>query len=274
MSKDQLFLAFQEAFSDYEIQLNQKELFRMLKRRGYRSGLSYGAFINDRLVSFTLNGIGTYHGHRTAYDTGTGTLPEYRGNGIAGAVFKHAEEQLKAAWIQQYLLEVLQHNAPAVKLYKKLGFEISRSFNYFHQDVRKVSAKTVNHELLEKVKPMPLSAFEDGIFGDFSASWQNHVTAVKRSPEDFVAFGFEEDGQKLGMLIFDPTTGDITQIMVHHEHRRRGIGTAMIHKSLEINSHPSIKLINSDSRDQGLTKFMESLNIPLQGKQYEMIKQF
>jgi ribosomal protein S18 acetylase RimI-like enzyme len=81
--------------------------------------LSFGAFKNEDLLAFTFNGIGEYHGIKTAYDTGTGTLKEYRGQGLAKCIFQHSLPFLEEAGIRQYLLEVLQHNEGAVALYKK-----------------------------------------------------------------------------------------------------------------------------------------------------------
>jgi ribosomal protein S18 acetylase RimI-like enzyme len=272
LDRDRLFTAFREAFADYEMQLNRKELFRMLKRRGYTPELSYGAFDQDHLVSFTLNGIGLFQGRRTSYDTGTGTHPDYRGRGLAGAVFRHAEKELKASGIRQYLLEVLQHNSTAVKLYKKLGFEITRSFNYFHQDAKLVRIHSGKAEAKNQIRSIPIKTLEDVESGEFPSSWQNSIPAIQRSPEDFSLFGSFHQDRLTGFLVTDPQTGDLTQILVFPEYRRQGIGTALVEKALQINRHRSLKLINSDTRDTGLTKFMESLNIPLQGKQYEMIK--
>lgn len=109
-SFDELFEAFRQAFADYELQLDKAELCAMLKRRGFDQVLSFAAFDGDKIVSFTCNGIGDYNGTPTAYDTGTGTLKEYRGRGLATQVFQHSIPYLKEAGIRAYLLEVLQHS--------------------------------------------------------------------------------------------------------------------------------------------------------------------
>lgn len=57
-SFNQLFAAFSEAFNDYEIQISRAELEVMLSRRGFDQKLSFGTFEDDKLVSFTFNGIG------------------------------------------------------------------------------------------------------------------------------------------------------------------------------------------------------------------------
>ncbi|WP_300703922.1 hypothetical protein [Bacteroides sp.] len=66
---DVLFTAFEQAFAEYEVQQDKVQLQRMLKRRGFNPNLSFAAFEGDKIVAFTLNGIGNYYGVRTAYDT-------------------------------------------------------------------------------------------------------------------------------------------------------------------------------------------------------------
>lgn len=84
-----IFHGFKKAFADYEIHFEKEEVRSMLKRRGYNPQLSFAAFDNDEIVAFTLNGTGTFNGVLTAYDTGTGTIKQYRGQSIAGKIFTH-----------------------------------------------------------------------------------------------------------------------------------------------------------------------------------------
>ena len=111
-----IFAAFSNAFADYDIQLNADELKTMWKRRGFNSDLSFAAFEGENIVAFTLNGIGCFNGIKMAYDTGTGTLKEYRGQGLATKIFEYSIPFLKEANINHYLLEVLQHNTKAVSV--------------------------------------------------------------------------------------------------------------------------------------------------------------
>lgn len=94
---EKIFLAFSKAFEDYEIQLNANELKAMWKRRGYDPNLSFAAFEDGNIVSFTLNGIGFFNGKKMAYDTGTGTLKEYRGQGLSTKIFDYSIPNLKKA---------------------------------------------------------------------------------------------------------------------------------------------------------------------------------
>lgn len=110
----------------------------MLKRLGFDAEASFGAFDGNKTISFTCNGIGDFYGTSTAYDTGTGTLKDYRGKGWATEIFKYSIPHLEALELKEYLLEVLQHNIGAVSVYRKLGFEITREFYYFKKENERI----------------------------------------------------------------------------------------------------------------------------------------
>ena len=269
-----LFLAFSEAFKDYEMQLNKDELQLMLNRRGFVPDLSFGAFDNDKLIAFTLNGLGLLNGHRTAYDTGTATIEEYRGQGLATQIFKHSIPYLKEANVSQYVLEVLQHNTKAVSVYKKLGFIVSREFNYFVQKNGNISFKLPQINPIYTIKQTNLSEKELMIkFWDFIPSWQNSFDAINRKPEDFIIIGAYKDQKLIAYGIIEPNSGDISQIAVDKEYRRKGIASVLLKEMLKLNQFSSVKVVNTDINCGSITGFLQSIAIPLKGKQFEMIKQ-
>lgn len=274
ISYDVLFEAFNEAFNDYELQLSKKELLTMLNRRGFVPDLSFGTFDGEKLVAFTFNGIGKYNGVNTAYDTGTGTLKDYRGKGLATAIFEHSIPFLKEAGVTQYLLEVLQHNTKAVSVYKNLGFNVSREFNYFVSKKNGLIQDTKDLNNICQVRPIDLSYNNRMIdFWDFMPSWQNSFEAISRKKEDFIIVGAFINQQFTGYCIFEPRSGDITQIAVNKEFRRNGIATALLNMALLSISHDSVKVINTDIECESITAFLQSKSIQLKGMQFEMIKQ-
>lgn len=270
---DELFEAFGQAFARYEIQLDKDEHRAMLRRRGFDPRLSFAAFDKGRIVSFTCNGIGDFYGTPTAYDTGTGTLEEYRGQGLATQVFEYSIPWLKEAGIREYLLEVLQHNTGAVSVYRKIGFETTREFYYFRQENDRI-------DLREKSVGIPCTLQNidmdkhPGIsrFWDFRPSWQNSLESIGRSPEGFVSLGVFAEGELVGYGVFEPASGDVTQIAVDKPHRRKGIGTLLFRKMIEMNKIGATKIINSDIECESITGFLRSKNIEPSGKQFEMIK--
>lgn len=268
-----LFKAFSRAFADYEVQINELQLQTMLTRRGYLPKLSFGAFDGDELVAFTLNGIGLFGGIPTAYDTGTGTLATYRGQGLVTKIFEHSIPYLCETGIRQYLLEVLQHNTKAVSIYRNLGFEVSREFNYFMQANEKVNGVMIKPPHSCSIQEVDVAACQSALgFCDFHPSWQNSFESIGRAADDFLCFGAFVENRLMGYCIFEPTSGDVTQLVVAPTHRRKGIGTALLQEALSRNKYAMVKVINADTARTGMTAFLKARNIELKGQQFEMIK--
>ncbi len=272
-SFDELFEAFRQAFADYEIQLNKDEHLAMLKRRGFDPKLSFAAYDGDKIVSFTCNGIGNFYGTPTAYDTGTGTLKEYRGKGLATQVFEHSIPYLKEAGIEEYLLEVLQHNTGAVSVYKKIGFGVTREFYYFRTKPDQIENVTKKLDFPYEIQSIDINKYSEiPDFWDFKSSWQNSIESINRAPAGFISLGVFTEGELIGYGVFEPVSGDITQIAVDKRYRHKGIGSLVFQKILEVNKLNSIKIVNTDVDCDSLTAFLRSKNIKPTGKQYEMVK--
>ncbi|MCK9304161.1 MAG: GNAT family N-acetyltransferase [Bacteroidales bacterium] len=278
---DLIYKAFNLAFADYEVKQDKKQLLKMLRRRGFDPDLSFAAFDNNQIIAFTLNGIGSYNGIQTAYDTGTGTLKDYRGKGLASEVFKYSIPYLKKKGIEQYLLEVLQHNTKAVSVYKNLGFKVTREFNYFVQKKEDIGIIKEKGDQVFKEKRDPgylirqidiervESAFD---YWDFCPSWQNGFESIKRASGDFIVLGAFYGSTLAGYCVFEPESGDLTQIAVDPEHRREGIASRLLNEAVKTNRSDVIKIINTDISCDSMNGFVESKGIQLKGKQFEMVK--
>lgn len=265
--------AFNEAFCKYEIQISKKELSLMLKRRGFVPELSFGAFDGERLVSFTLNGIGLYNGFLTAYDTGTGTLEEHRGKGLASEVFNYSLPFLKKAGVTQYLLEVLQHNTTAISVYKNQGFITTREFGYYRIRQSEIRLRDCNYSPWFGFQEISLDrVISCATFQDFLPSWQNSLESIARSQEGFKFLGASDNDKLIGYCILEPKSGDITQIAVDKRYRRQGVGTSLLSHALQLNENECVKVVNTDVKCASISGFLESNSISLSGKQYEMIK--
>lgn len=84
--------------------------------------------------------------------------------------------------------------------------------------------------------------------------------------------GVFSESELVGYGVFEPASGDVTQIAVDKQFRRRGIGSLLFLKMLESNQHNSIKIINTDIECNSITAFLKSKNIEPAGKQFEMKK--
>ncbi len=271
---DTIFEAFNQAFENYEVRINKEQLQAMLERRGFNPELSFAAFTGNRIVAFTLNGTGDFNGTPTAYDTGTGTLEEFRGKGLATQIFEYSLPYLKERGVKQYLLEVLQHNTKAVSVYRNIGFETIREFNYFNQTNGEIKNK-VPSEFPYVMKPIDIQVYDSVRgFWDFYPSWQNSFESIQRAKQGFVSLGVFDENRLAGYCIFEPVSGDITQIAVDKPYRRKGIASVLLQEMIRLNKNDTIKIINTEVECDSITGFLNAKNIEIKGKQFEMIKQF
>lgn len=270
---DELYQAQQDAFCDYERYWTKDEFERMLDRRGYVSHLSFGAFTESgQLVSFTLNGIGIFNTLKTAYDTSTGTIAAYRGKRLASQIFEHSVPILIAAGIRQYLLEVLQTNITAISLYQRQGFTICRELSYFIQPDKDLILQKQFGYQLQSISIEQLTGVAE--MWEFTPSWQNSLEALNRTPQHFKAIGFFEDDKMVGYGVVEHESGDIPQIAIASSFRRRDIGSAILGELTKNTIASCVKVINSDSSCSSFTAFLEYNQMPVTGKQYEMIRSF
>jgi len=268
-----IFVAFSKAFADYEMQINANELITLCKRRGFDPDLSFAAFEKENIVAFTLNGIGNFNGTKMAYDNGTGTLKNYRGQGLATKIFDYSIPFLKEANIKYYLLEVLQHNTKAVSIYRKIGFKVTRELNYFvwkNEEIKDEIKNTGTRYQIELFDSNQYDSISD--FWDFSPSWQNSFESINRMREDFINLGVFEGKKIIGYCIFEPNSGDITQIAVDKAHRRKGIASLLLQEVSKLNKNTKTKLINTDIACSSIVDFLKTKNIEITGRQFEMIK--
>jgi len=263
--------AFELAFADYDVHFGADRISAMLKRRGYNPALSFAAFDGDNIAAFTLNGVGTFNGIPTAYDTGTGTVKKYRGCGLASKIFEYSIPYLKSNGIEQYLLEVLQHNVKAISIYKKYGFKTTREFNCYACPNEKIDDTSAPLDI--RIHPIALDTLAAAsAFADFRPSWQNDEHSVQRAKENMVAFGAFDGNELAGYCITEPRYGDIAQIAVDTRRRRKGIGSALLYAAVKSNECDTIKIINTESSCSSITEFLNAHDIQLTSRQFEMVK--
>jgi ribosomal protein S18 acetylase RimI-like enzyme len=270
LSPQELYEAFNLAFFDYKRSWTRSEFGNMLERRGYSAAHSYGAFEEKQLVSFILNGCGNLHGRKAAYDTGTGTIAEYRGKGLTKEIFIVCEAALRTEGFETYVLEVLQDNAKAISIYKKAAFGISREFNYYFQaDPTIVGAKT---------PPAKIGTIHLGEIAEWQPmldsppSWQNNYESLERVRERLQIIGAFIGTKLAGFGVIEPSSGDIPQVYVLKESRRKGIGSMLLRELIQRNNSRVIRILNIESGCETVNAFLAYHHIGISGKQYEMVK--
>lgn len=113
-----------EGFKGYavEMSMSMDAFIKRFPENNLSLELSLAACVDGRPVGFVINGFRTIDGKRTAYNGGTGIVPEYRNKGIAKLLIGAALELYKEQGVETALLEALSDNEPAIMLYKRMGY--------------------------------------------------------------------------------------------------------------------------------------------------------
>lgn len=270
---EELYLAFNEAFKDYPRKWTQEEFVSMILRRSFVAELSFGALEDEKLVSFTLNGIAQFNDIKTAYDTATGTIAEFQGKGLATQIFEAAAPVLKAAGCEQYLLEVLTTNDKAISVYKKIGFKAIRQINYHVTEIKDLKLEHRSHLPGLELKDISLESISGlTMWFDIQPSWQNNFTALSNAPQNFKIVGAFVNSNIAGYGVIEMATGDISQLAVDKGFRRKGIASALLVELIKHNKSTNVRFINVENNYAPAADFLASKNIRILGSQFEMIK--
>jgi ribosomal protein S18 acetylase RimI-like enzyme len=244
----------------------------MARRRGMVPEVSVGAFHGDRLVGFVLNGLREWGGRQTAYDTGSGVVPDFRKMGATTGMFGTTLEVLRERGVEQYLLEVIKENDPAGDLYRKQGFEVVRGLNCYLAPIEALDTAPVPEGVV--ITPLPVDALGWDLlrtFWDFEPSWQNSVDSVVAVPETLSALAAMAEGQVVGYGIVEPRTGDLPQLAVDPDWRGRGIGRALLSGLAGLTEAENLVVLNVEETCEAANAFAEAVGLAPYTAQYEML---
>lgn len=266
--------AFEAAFADYAVSFSRDQLESMLQRRGFTPALS-AAVVNDgSIIAFVLNGVAEYHGKLTAYDIGTGTLPEFRGRRLTDRLIEHCREEFSLAGVQSCLLEVLSNNEPAIAIYKRQGYSVTREFICHTAQASELRVTPAEHPIC-KISEADVDAIEPlAGFCDFVPSWQNGMASIRRGYTRLRCFLAIVDGEEspVGYGVIDPTQGDIAQIAVARNWRRKGVARSLLAEMLGCNQATVVKALNIESTCRSLPAFLSAFGIGESSRQFEMMR--
>ena len=263
---NELFSVFAEAFSDYMVPVNMSlERFTgNMRRNGYDCRVSVGAFSDGKLVGFIMSGRRVNDGIMSAYDMGTGVIPEYRSLGIAGNMIDHLKCLLDQEGVSRYVLEVIRDNERALNLYRHKGFEIRREFTCFQIDKSRLKGVSSFH--VEHVSSLDFDLVKD--FQDASPSWQNSAESILSDNDRYVFSVISAGGRVCAYAVFDPATGDIPQFAVSHECRGRGMGKSLLTDIRDNTAASTLRVVNVG--DEATRSLLTHLDFVPSAEQYEM----
>lgn len=252
--------AFLSAFSDYQVPMDMPldAFTHHLESNSYLPSLSLGAFTQDGLAGFILSG----RRKDRLYDCGTGILASHRGCGLGGRLFDSLLPLARDAGIRQCVLEVLQENEAAVRLYTGRGFRISRELKC-----------TVSGERVESSGwPVSRTASLDRdecrqLWDGQGPSWQYDFDSLLPFPGRWIFLEARDDSGLIGYAVSSPG-GSLCQLAVRRDMRGLGIGRALTAAAQSLSDTGRLRMNNVG--DEGLYGFLLHLGFRPAAMQWEM----
>jgi ribosomal protein S18 acetylase RimI-like enzyme len=178
----------------------------------------------------------------------------------------------KSSGAEQFLLEVITTNDPAINLYKKLGFEIQRELLLLEAPGRLKIGREPNMDIqVRRIPAADLPLYYD--LWEGTPSWQNSNEAIARSERMKTILGAFIDDRCVGYIAFTTGLGRIAQLVVDRNCRNRGIGNRLL---LEMQSDLSesckMQVLNIDNAVTEAVQFLMRRGFERELSQYEMMK--
>ena len=221
---DELVNAQIDIFADYIIPLRSSpQFFREFMR-------SVGGRLDDIIVATQRDRIVGYVNpvvdQKEAWVGGLGVIPSHRGQGVGTKLMEAAEEAVRRRGVDEMILEVIEGNSSATRLYTTMGYVEHRSYLSADGKAARFAGFGRKPESVgvEEVADLHRATYAD-------ACWQ------KRKASALVESGrtcetYAVDGGFV-MLRRVGTTGFVPFIGVLPEKRKRGIGTSLAKFALD-----------------------------------------
>lgn len=258
--------AFNRAFENYFAPINSTpaELTDRMKRDDLNLELSTGAFDGDKLVGLMLQGGREEGGRKTLYNGGTGVAMAARGQGLTLRQYDFMLPKVQEMGFTHLQLEVIRENAPAIHVYRKVGFEITRELDCYAGHVNDFSPPAG----IEIIDLKPDQWQSNPAWQDYVPSWQHSDTSLQNVWEDAIVFQAMKNGEMVGHLA-SLSNGRVMQFAVAPDERGKGIGKSLF-STLQKRVDKMINVINTEKKDPSLELFFINMGLYPGFYQYEM----
>jgi ribosomal protein S18 acetylase RimI-like enzyme len=266
--------AFVDAFSEYEVKLDMplEKLVEMMKTRDLNPDFSVGCFDGDLLVGFILTGYREINGQKVCYDGGTGVIKTFQRKGIGEMLLKELLQLLKEKGVSRFVLEVLENNTPAIKLYEKHGFAKTRKLECF--EIKKHELRTVPDRGFGITITNPATLIQnEEIYRLYQPTWQNEIQSVLNVRENYTCISLSCSSKILGYGFIHKTKGDIPQIGILEEWKNWGLEAHLIAELAKHTVSEKLIVLNVEAENY-LAESLRKLGFRNTVNQWEMVLEF
>ncbi len=221
------------SFEGYFVQMPSDLEYWKTRFKGARVDIrfSYGAFANDKLIGFIINGIDHVERDFVAFNTGTGVIPEYRSQAIVDRIYQYAIPKLKEHGINLCALDVIQNNHRAIRVYERIGFQKTKKVKCFKANLSGFNEKVT----ISKVDFNQLNNDKNPYTKHFA--WDNQNSAILASQEAYDTYQVFHENEIIGYFVINPTSAYVPQMESKEEQLPLLLsGVAQIKEDIRINN--------------------------------------
>lgn len=164
--------------------------------------LSFGVFDNNKLVGFIIHAVDEVDGILTAYNTGTGVLPKYRGLKLVDKMYGFGLPTLKNYEIQKCTLEVIDQNTIAHKVYQRIGFTDVQKLYCFAGEINSKENTNIKKVELDQIKKYA---------SNHNYTWDNQWKTIQKARDTYEVYTVQNNNE-IGYFIINPKNGYLAQI--------------------------------------------------------------
>lgn len=257
---EQLIECFLKAFDGYFVTMPTDPNYYQERWKAAKVDYSksYGIMDGSTLAGFIVHAIDTRAGVSTAYNTGTGMSPAYRGKGLMRPLYEHALKDLKSAGVVQTTLEVITKNTAGVRAYEKVGFTITRNYKCYRGHLTPTTTTTQWTSL--PLSEVPWETLPDQSF----YSWDNQKESLVGSQMEY--FHITDEGQPIAYCILHRANQYVAQWGVWKDSPENW----HLLKDFLSSQLPQLRINNVDTRLIHKINALEQFGLENHIDQYEM----
>lgn len=276
LSLEQVTQAFNLGFTGYYLPMTQTPdgLTQMMRENDVRLDASVALYVEGELAGIGLVGVREPRG----WIAGMGVAPQWRGHGIGGRLLEQLLAQMRAIGLTCAQLEALEVNAPALALYRRMGFRATRKLLVYHGPLRLEAAPAIRRDgaqaRVRGASPrLALQGF--AMSHPVAPAWQRELASLERVRTALDGLGLWVEGHMRAYLLFSRQSGgyavlDAGALATIAEARRDDI-MRLLRKLAEPTPETTFRAINVPPGD-ALGAALEAYGCPVVVTQYEMTR--
>lgn len=249
---------FNASFKNYYIpfQLSKEEFSEKLITEAIDLKLSFGIFIGDELVGFILNGIDISGVQKIAYNAASGILPEYRGIKLSYLLYEHSIQQLKQEGVSKIILEVVEQNIPAKKIYEHFSFTVTRKLNSY-----------MGRPVLHEMQPIEIETLTSPDWDlirkncEWKPSWQYNTNCIKRGQSNYTLQVACNNKEPVAYCISNFNTGTVAHFGGSEIDCKEKYLAALFRQVNGVNNNQHTSVINVDNNALYANTFLLSIGL-------------